>query len=77
MGKFTEGYNFCLDIQAGKCDTNKYEEELKNLIKTSTYNECKEWYHGFHAAMLQLDLTSLKEAFTSLKKEAEEEKGKK
>jgi len=71
MGRFTDGYNYCLGMQTGKHDASEYEEELKNLIKTSTYNECKEWYHGFHAAMLQLDLTNLKEAFSALKNEAE------
>jgi hypothetical protein len=72
MGKFTEGYDFCLKMQNdNNYDVNRYKEELKNLINTSTYNECKEWYYGFHNAMLQVDLASLKEAFSALKEEAQ------
>lgn len=74
MGKFSDGYSIGLQIESGKMSNEEYSEELKKLLNFSTYNECKEWYHGFHAALLQVDLTNLENAFLSLKETANKER---
>lgn len=74
MSKFSEGYEVGLKIQTNKMSVEEYEEKLKNLLKTSTYNDCKEWYFGFHAALLKVDLTNLENAFLGLKEEAQKRK---
>lgn len=74
MGKFSDGYSIGLQIQTGKMTEEEYGEELKNLLKFCTYNECKEWYYGFHEALLQVDLSNLENAFLNLKEHAEKER---
>lgn len=74
MGSFSDGYLVGLQIESGKMTDEEYSEELKKLLNFSTYNECKEWYHGFHAALLQVDLANLENAFLSLKEAANRER---
>ena len=74
MGKFSDGYSIGLQIQNGKMSNEEYSKELKKLLNSSTYGECKEWYHGFHAALLQVDLINLENAFLSLKEAANKER---
>lgn len=72
MGKFTEGYEIGVRLQNDDYDENQYAEDLKKLLQTSTYNEFKEWYNGFHKGMLDVDLANLEKAFMALKEQAEE-----
>lgn len=74
MGKFSDGYGVGLQIQTGKMSDEEYKNTLKDLLKSSTYNDCKEWYYGFHQAMLQVDLVNLENAFLNLKEAAEKER---
>jgi len=71
MGYFTEGYQVGEKVVKDEITTEQYEEELKNIIGKSNYNECKEWYYGFHNAMLDFDLSNLQKAFMVLKQESE------
>jgi len=73
MGKFIEGYKIGCEIQNGTYN-GEFDKEIKELIKTSKYNDCIEWYNGFYKGMLDSDLESLKQAFGILKKESENEK---
>ena len=71
MGFFTEGYEQGLNLQQGKCSAEEYNNNFKNLLKSSKYKECVEWINGFYKAMLDYDLGSLKNAFGQMKEQAE------
>lgn len=71
MGYFTEGYQVGEKVVKNEITTEQYEEELKNMIGKGNYNECREWYYGFHNAMLDFDLSNLQKAFMVLKQESE------
>ena len=72
MGFFTKGYEQGLDLQQGKCTAEEYNNNFKNLLKSSKYQECIEWINGFYKAMLDYDLASLKNAFGQMKEQAKQ-----
>ena len=71
MGYFTEGYNIATQLQQNKIQPEDYNNQVKEMLKISKYNDCIEWYNGFYKGMLDYDLFMLEQSFTALKKEAE------
>lgn len=70
MGHFTEGYNIGIKLSTDNNYTmDDYNKEYKNLLKKSSYNECVEWFNGFYKGMLDADLVTLKNAFSSIKEQ--------
>lgn len=76
MDYFIKGYKQGESIYHNKCNSEEHEKILKEVLQNGTYNECVAWYNGFYKALLDLELESLKQGFTALKKEAEKEKEK-
>ena len=74
MGFFTEGYKKGEGLQKGEVSAEEYNNAFKDILKENTYEECVEWINGFYKAMLEYELASLKNAFLSLKEEAEKER---